>query len=219
MPYRRRNYRRRPYRRRYYNRRRRSPDYAGMARTAFRTAKYLASVVNVEMKFHDVEPAASGPDVNGFSWLINGVAQGDTTTDRDGNSIRMHDIDFKFTIEKDPAADFTYARFFIVIDKQTDSTTPSLSDIVDTNAIDSFRNITFGKRFHVYYDRTVTLNDQRPSFEFTRHLRTRAHVRYSGTTDGIESIATNPIWLFVYTNEATDVPNFQFKSRLRFVDN
>lgn len=221
MPYYRpyRRYRRRRYRRRGRRVARRRQDYASMARTALSTAKWVASMINVEFKHHDVV-VTTPPPVNAVANLLTGIGQGDTTVSRDGNSVKLQDIDLTFQLIHNSAATGpTYVRLVVFMDKQTAQVTPDNADLFDGTTTSAHRNIDNTKRFYVYYDRTVTLNDQRPSLTFKKHISTKAHVRFNGPGSSITDIASNPIFCLAYSNQATNSPNYRMESRVRYVDN
>lgn len=230
MPYYNRRYNNRRFNKRRYpnrrfNRRRNTNtsvshqiNYAAMASQALSTAKWVASMINVEKKLHDVA-LDEGQTGTGNVYLLNGVAQGDTTVSRDGNSIKMHDIDLNFIAEKNPSATYSHMRIMILMDKQTDSTTPTITDVLETSTVNSHRNIDYTRRFYMYYDRVITVDNDKPSIEWKKHIKTQAHVRYSGAGNSITAISSAPIFLMVLSTELTDAPTLIAKSRLRYIDN
>lgn len=191
-----------------------------MAKTAYKTAKWVASLVNTEIKYSDTAltgtPITNTPDIR----LINGVALGDTTTTRDGISIKMHDIDVKMTIDvNSAAASAQKVRCMIFADRQADGVVPTGAEILAANTTTAFRNIILAKRFHVFYDRVWTVDQDKKSLSPYIHIKTRAHVRYSGNTAAASDVATGSIYLLLLSDNPISGPVVSYNTRLRFVDN
>lgn len=218
MVYYKRNYRRNYGRKRYSKRcppqKSNTSSYASMAKTALQTAKWVASMINVEFKHHDISVNSTISN-SGSITLLNNVPQGDTTQSRDGNSVKMKGLDVNFLMERNSSATYTYVRMIVFMDKQYDGSLSTSNEILDNLNILSHRNITNGKRYYVYSDQTYTLNNQRPSVESSKHISTNAHVRYNAGG----GIASNAIQILFISNEGTNTPLVAWRSRMRYIDN
>ncbi len=196
----------------------------GDARRALLMAKSIKSLMNVEFKNHDLQQTAAAIAVApGITELTN-IAQGDTTNTRDGSSIKLVSILFKYTLNMNASATQTSVRVVLVHDKQTNQAIYVPNDLnADNTAGDSIvsaRNLDNGHRFQVLYDKvhTFSISGKQTSYhQFYKKLNLK--IRYDAAAAAITSLTQSSLSSFVTTNEATNTPTITSFTRLRYVDN
>lgn len=216
MPYRRR------YNRRYKKRRYNAPKYTygGMMKKVWNDIKYLKGLINVEKKYLDVSGTLT-PVVALSASLLNGIAQGDTSITRDGDSVKIVSLLINFNFVMNASASASRIRIIILRDKQSNAAAPAGSVILesDTNIL-SPRNIDYGKRFKVYKDFMVVVNTDFPEKAMKIVLsKLKFHTKYIDGGATIASIATNSLYLLAMSDEGTNTPSINYYSRIRYIDN
>lgn len=220
-----------PYpRRRSYRRRSRksTPWYARkystqqLAYKAFKSAKYLKSLINVEKKKRDTTNTFTSTDQVS---LLNQIAQGDTDLTRSGNSILMKSLYLQALLTSNATDNDISYRILIVQDtQQVADTSPSVSDVLDAtaanNLIAPLNNETVG-RFKVLFDKRGVLNNLVASVTKQRmikhYFKLNLHARYNGSSD--TDIQKNGLYLIWLHNGGANSPTFNVNTRLSFIDN
>ncbi len=194
------------------------------AKRALLMAKSIKSLMNVEFKNHDVKLTASALAVAPIISELTNIAIGDTTNTRDGSSIKLVSILFKYLINMNASATQTKVRVILVHDRQTNEAVYSAADfLADVTAGDSIvaaRNLDNGHRFQVLYDKvhTYSISGRQNSYhQFYKKLNLK--LRYDNAAAAITSLTQSSLSLLTTTNEATNVPNITSIVRLRYVDN
>ena len=210
---RRRNYRRRP---RY--------GYFGKAGSDAQKALSMAgkalSLINAERKYVDANSEVTAQTTSPTYVLLNGTNQGDDNIgERVGRSIKMTSVYARAQLTFNAAATNTFFRCMIVKDRQSNGSTPTITEILQSSAINSPRNIDEGKRFTVLKDVVYTLSDQQPIKFFKWFTKLSDHVEYSGTTAATSDINTNAMWMIIFSTEATNGPKWDYHVRTRYLDN
>ncbi len=208
MPRRRMSRRPRRRRRRTFRRRRR-----------FRRVRAL----DPELKFDD-QAATLTPIVNTPGLiLMNGIAIGISENQRIGNQIRIVSFGFRLTVAlntSDTAT--TQVRIMLLLDKQTPSANPNESQLLQNvnTPIESNRRIDFARRFHVFYDRVINVNNVRNFTSFRQFWKRRTVIaRYLGTAQNIADIASSALFLFAWSDQPTTAtaPSIDVQCRTRYV--
>lgn len=224
------------YRRRYggYRRRRRAyhsraSGWAGMARTALKTARFVASLVNAEEKYNDVHTQFYfGQD---YCQELTSIPQGTDADERNGNSIRAKSL----WVRVNTKADMTYfnnigtypsARLIIFIDTNQDGSAPVPSDVLETVSVVSPLNTDNVGRFTILKDifYPLTLGQSTKSFEI--YLPLNHHVRYSGPGATAPELRDGNMYLIWISDlppsgggPITAAGETDVMSRFRFLDN
>lgn len=219
-----------PYRRRRYNRRRRRrkpavPWYARkysamqLAAKAWKTGKYLKTIVNAEKKKFDVV-TSSTVSTTPVIVHINAIAQGDDDHSRDGNSILMHSLSIraKMTLNAATTAVQQSGRFILVRDsQQIGDTSPAVTDVLTTQSFQSFLNPDTVGRFTILVDRMMAVSSDRPTIDFQINQKVNKHARFNGANSN--DIQKNGLFLLWFGDAATNVPSFDITTRVNFYDN
>ncbi len=172
--------------------------------------------MNVEYKHFDASVSGTASSTPLTQALIT-PAQGDSTQQRNGNSIKVTNIALRIFAHAGTAGVQTQVlRWLLVRDNQT-AGSPPLSEILKVASVFSFRKITDEfKRFTVLWDQTVCLSKDtaRGCLYKEYYKKVQNHVKFVTSTD-----TQGAYYLLIVANQASNGPVFEVESRLRFVDN
>lgn len=213
-------YRRRTYRRPSYRRRRRYKKplrykYADYAYKGYKMAMSLKRTLNVEYKHIDIVNTAN-PTYAGSLVDLNQLSNGDTDQTRDGDSIKMIKMTFRYTIR---GTVDSVLRLIIFNDKYDKVSLVSdvLSSTGGVNSVNSFkdRDNRFQTKFLV--DRRFPLSASgKDMYSGTIVKNLYLHANYDGAT-------TTPIMgrlrMLLISDVAADMPVIDYVCRITFVDN
>ena len=214
-----------PYRKRYRKKKRsKQPWYerkytaSQLAKKAWKTAKWLKSVVNVEKKLQDNTVSTSLSSSPGVTHLTN-IQQGSGQGQRDGTSLKLTSLFVQGQMVMNASATSTLIRLVWVIDnQQVGDTTPNYTDIYEAaNTLAPLNKNTLG-RFTVLKDMRIPFSPNGTTnkvFEF--YMPLNHHVRYNGTAS--TDIQKGGLYLVTISNEPTNTPTIDIRNRVRFVDN
>lgn len=134
-----------------------------------RTGGYYGrfSGANAELKFHDVDIddasiTQAGTIQNGGS--INLIGQSTTESTRIGRKCTIKQIQWKWNIQRiallnaSGAAGGEVVRLIMYLDKQANGQTAAVTDILESDNYESFRNLANTSRFRILMDRMITMN-------------------------------------------------------------
>jgi len=228
------------------------PAAPGRGRGAVRDVR--AGLAEVELKFRDhvysgavVAPTdASGAEADPATFLcLNGVAQGDGPSEREGRSITQHSIMLRGAVGIGPTTSATYTALepptifiAVVLDTQSNLLQEASEDVfinpsgTAEAAPYPFRAMGYSKRFRVLKTKRITFNGmgqvgitgpvytqpyQQKPFEMYIKLRGLKSTFTPGTTSGnITTLTDNSIHVIAYANKVDLTPTLLYNSRLRF---
>ncbi len=175
----------------------------------------------VEYKFRDIDSGTLQPDIAGVVTLVNGIAQGQDTDDRDGDQVLFTSIQIKLLARAHTAGDHSLIRVMLVQDRQCNGTalTPTLvlSKVTEFAIINAPLKLTNKFRFRVLMDRYIEVNDNgHDSAILSKYIKLNVKTRYTGATNGIASITTNSIFAIIIGSVA--LGDYNWITRVRFVD-
>lgn len=151
----------------------------------------------------------------GFVASIFDCAQGTAENQRLGNEVEMRHIAFRFFFSNNSGAQHAatpnavIARIMVLIDHQTNGSTPAVTDILDAASVNAFTNDTNQLRFEVLYDTAQNMHLEgqtctavvpavaanyslgvaySPHREI--HLNLQRRISYKGTAATLANIAT-----------------------------
>lgn len=213
-----------PYKKSYRRRRRprtRYQNYSGAITQLSKDMYKLKSMINVEVKAKDTAVSATLTTVAPYAPLLSAVAQGDTNSTRDGNSIKYTSIHGQMDLVQHTSASNSTVKAMLFVDKQHDASAgPSALDIVvDSTDPDSFRNTDFAGRFQVLWSRTYIFDPEHQHKRIVFNKKISLHEKFDGTSADAASITRNPIYMLFLCNEATNGVTLTGNARLRYVDN
>lgn len=222
MAYGNRNYRRYRGRRRYTKRAAKKTDAFDMARMAWSGVKRLSRYVNTEIKYNDQTP---GGTIGNTGTVINlsPIAVGDSTTTRDGNSIKPMRLSVKFHCQMTSPSTFSSVRLIIFRGNNERNILPTVAGIFE-NATSILSHKYDEHRFQTkfLYDKTFTMsNTGKAAFDVSFSLKLYGHINFDDTSAS-PLIATNGGVYALLIGEyysATNFPGYSMISRLSYIDN
>lgn len=217
-------YKKRVYKKRPVNGRIRAQQIGSkagsMAYSAYKLASKVAKMVNAEEKFYETGLSAFAVDYVGVLTVLNGMAQGDTDSTRDGDSIKCKHLSLKGYIDAG-ATTCTVFRIIVFEDKQNQVS--AVTDFMTLSGASTAPNgfKIYDKRFRtkVLLDKTYSFSDTGPNsghFEFEIPLG--HHTQFdAGTT----TINTGAYKYIMISNRApaSAEPIVSVHSRLTYIDN
>ncbi len=180
----------------------------------------LMGLINTEFKQKDLTATQTINNVAKIT-LLNGLAKGDDFDDKDGRVVRIKSIQVSLIYEMSTVASFTQMRIMVVLDKQPNETTMVINDLLDSSALQSFRNLDGRKRFVILRNEVVSMSitgTQGGVFEFYKKFNLKTIYDDSDVGD-IADITTNAIYLVLLSNEPTNLPTVIRSTRVRYIDN
>lgn len=189
----------------------------------------LAHYLNTEEKFFDATFTQT-PDTSGNIQWITDVDQGDGSTQRIGDSIKLTSIQFRCAITKEAVG--TLVRYIIFADREWDpaGTAPSPSQVLNTtgalpNGVLSPLNRDNTKRFHVIWDKVYQFpnlaNTAQGIASFHKYKTMDHHVNWASDGSTQSSVREGHLYLLAITNRgaASSEPTVHTWIRFRYVDN
>ena len=201
--------------------------YGAAAYQLWKDVKWLKSVINVEQKFHDRSSVLSATETMN-NILINGIAQGDTQTTRDGASIKVMRGIVSGYVEYNPLGNSAQTvRVVVVRRAQNASSAPgvAINDIFEgpgtgAAAVTAFYNKVAMGGYHVLCDKKITVNADYPRKYFKCYIRGGWHTKFTGSGGAVGDISNNNLHvLYVGDQTSTNYPNFYNNTRIVYTDN
>lgn len=191
-----------------------------VALKALNGVNQIRKLINVERKYHD-QTATTAISTTAQVVHLSGIAQGDTVTDRDGNSIKPQYMKVNFVCHASSAAGQSLGRILIVRDKQQEEdAAPLITDVLDSASLTSQLHYSHKQRFNILYDFGFATNNSGgdpTTFYKSFTLPMTGHIRYNGTAS--TDIQKSGLYLMYFGNQGTNTSSMDFKSRLVFTDN
>lgn len=184
---------------------------------------YLKGLVNSELKVHSAS-VNQNIDYNGILDNLTLIAQGDTETTRDGNSIFLRYVNIKGRVAYSSSINPSTVRLMVLIDTSQDPATTTVSDVVAASTTGTVfapiaplnKNSGVG-RFKILYSKLFTVSEYRPTQAYEINLDLRHHVKYDGAT--ATSLKKGSVYFLQISDKTTDVPANMYYSRVKFHDN
>lgn len=203
-----------------YRTKRRKKDGFDMAREAWTGVKKLYRMVNVEYKHHDVNQTDT-PDnspANVWDWCV--IAQGDTSTTRDGISIKPQNCTVRWTAIINASATSTVIRFVVFRAKAENDQAMVPGNIFGTTGVTQHK--IFDKRYNtkVLHDQLISLSSQGPSVKAGYfNIPLDGHINFDVSDTTGDDKEAGGLYAIIISNEATNTPSFQYSMRLTYTDN
>lgn len=211
-----RSYRRKmPSRKRYYKK---SNNYINLAKKAFKTAKWVAGLVNAEYKYIDTNFVAAPIDYNGaINTSLCTPSQGVGASQREGDSIKVKNVTLRGAWKYN--GEDTVCRLIVLWDP--DNTISGVADFLDTTgstmSVYANRNQTFKFNAKTLYDKTYSLTADNALKQFKFVLKIGKHTQF---TPGGTNIAKGAIKLIVISQiGASTIPEFEYSVHATYIDN
>ena len=188
-----------------------------VASRALRMANTVRKLINVEKKYFDATQviANTGFTSTGIVYHLTATTQGDTSSNRDGDSIKLTSEQFKIGVQV--GSTNTQIRIILFQDNENAGTNPGITDLLEANNVYSPLLHTNGRRFkvlHDIYDSLNTVNSVNKHYNFYEKMD--SHIKYNGagTREG-------NIYIAFLSEQATGAasPTGYIYNRIRFIDN
>lgn len=181
---------------------------------------YLKGLVNSELyKYDDV--LASAVTTSGVISSMNLIAQGDGEGQRTGNSIFVRNIAMQGQAIRNASGatpDSQVVRLVIFQDtQQIADTAPAITDVLETNSVNSYLNKANVGRFKVLFNKKMYLSSQMPQVPFNYFKTLRHHIRFNGSATS--DVQKGGLYYFFISNEATNGPSIAMRLRVSYHDN
>lgn len=194
---------------------------ARIAGTALSTAKFVASLVNVEYKYYD--RGATGLIIDWNGSIINMVepTQGTQANQRTGDSIKMKTLTLRYSWRWNNASlnNGEVCRIVVIIDKENDiSTGAQYFSVVGTaNAPYQVKNADTKFDSRVLYDKVHIVDPVAHPLVFGKAvIKLDTHLRFEAGTITAEN---NAIKMIIINQNPTNGSKFSFDSRTTYIDN
>lgn len=186
-----------------------------------------AIVPREEFKFVDLASAVYAPVVAGGTiTLLNGIAQGDDYTNRDGRQATMKSVHVRGEVHcAAVSVSYALARLLLIWDNAPNGAAPTIANIMAADSSVAMPLIDNANRFTVLRDQqwpiggaatTVSVNGQ---FVIDIYVKLDELTQYSGTGATVASIQNGAIWMVLLNQTATATSaSFTLTSRVRFTD-
>lgn len=196
-------------------------NWMSMAKTALKTAKYVAALVNAESKYDQtVITGGVCDDTTGSIQLICNPPQGTAANARSGDSIKMQTLtlrgNFDASTAVSPNATF---RIMVVLDKENAITTLAqlLQVTGGANTPFSPKNEDTKYDSKVLWDQHFVTGTAYPTKAFERVIHIGEHVHF---TAGTTTITNNALKVFVMSNiPLVSAPLVNYIARVTYLDN
>ncbi len=185
-----------------------------------------------ELKFFDTVVAGTALAVAGVitSPSLNIVPQGITESERVGRKMIIKKVNIRWLLQMNSNTTETadVVRVIVVLDKQTNKTAFSITDVLETASEGSFNNLANKNRFVILMDRYEAINKQvdigtnvneyTQAWEwFSKPLNIPIEFDNSVATGAVSSQTSNNIAVFALTLNSTTI-SLGYTARIRFLD-
>lgn len=225
------------YRKKNYNsyrkRRYRRPGittYGAMKHLAYKAyngVRYLKSLVNAEKQYKDQAVINTTLDSTGSVTLLSGIAQGDDTGNRTGNSVLLKTLYLQMVAYRAAAnaTQVNYGRIIIVKDLENTGTAPTVADFFQNtgaNMIIEPLNVDHTPRYQVLKDIRLTLLKTQTDGKILtcfKKFGSSTHLKFTGPNIG--DVYKNAIYLIAVGDQASgsNPPVLTVNTRLGYYDN
>lgn len=195
---------------------------ASTALKAYKIAKTVAALVNVEKKYLDAAGAIPNTifTSTGAIYLLSPLAEGSDYNQRNGNSVKFASWKMRLTVGIGTANG--NIRIIIFRDNENRGATPLISELLETSLVYSPLNHTTGKRFTVLRDIFCPLNTANvPNKSWDIYSKMNHHAKYAGAGGTTAECREGNIYIMFLSEYPSGVsaPAAYYYSRLRFIDN
>jgi hypothetical protein len=217
-----------PYKRKSYKKKSTSPSTRFLsqsakalvtAQAALRLATQIKGLVNVEKHRHLVSTSSTNINTTGTVLYLAGISQGDDKADRSGNSILVKGISIKMRIQQSTTPQDTVIRIIWFIDlQQVADGSPAITDVLETNSTTAPLNRNNVGRFKILKQQYYNLQKANTSQVLVnKFIPLNHHIRYNGGS--ATDIQKGGIYMFILSDETTNLPTFVSDQIVQFYDN
>lgn len=204
---------------------------ASTAIKAYQIASKVAALVNTEKKYYDTG-FLKNLDSTSQTMCLTGMSQGDTESQRIGDSIMPKSLQFKAQLKMDTTNPSEIVRIVIFKDKDNNAgSPPGYVSLYEGETPITLRNMDLPKRFKILFDRTYSCNSTKPSIvidwfykykmmkDFKGNYTRGDHITFTGPQD--TDTARSHVYLTIISSHADGASSatLSYYTRLRYIDN
>lgn len=179
-----------------------------------------------EWKYRDYNIALA-MDTTYPALLLDGITPGTRAFERIGNRVTIKSLELRINVGTTTAvASSQFCRWIVVLDRQSNASTPTLANILNPGTYFGVRNLDNRRRFKIIMDNQFTIgvsstDTNKREWHVYMKFRKPLIVDYNGGgSGGISDIASNALWL---VSIGTNVPGVNAAamdgtSRIRYLD-
>lgn len=146
-----------------------------------------------------------------------GIAQGDTAETRDGNAIQIKHMDMRLRITLHASAVSSQVRLLLVRNKQqVADTNPTWTQMFEDHSLVTNFLEARNTKFQVLFDRTYVISSDKPCAMVHYSKYMNYNVKFNGALS--TDIEKGGCYLMAISNEVTNTPTVQYKTRVRYYD-
>jgi hypothetical protein len=201
------------------NKRGRAQVYGAAIRQVKQDVSTLWSMLNVEDKYLDTSATVTLSATWGSN-LLNGLSQGNTSSTRQGQSVKVVGFEFRYTLYLAAAGTSSTSRILIFRDKQANGAAPNVTQVYPVD-VTTPRVVADIDRFIVNVEDTITLTTTGNNAWSESHVfRDSWHIDFnSGNTGVITDIVTNSLYISYVNDGTVNFPSLSYTCRVIYVDN
>lgn len=194
---------------------------ADVAFKAYKMAKGIKRLINVEKKIFEVDSAAISVGTTFTVTNLLNPAEGLTSITRTGLSIKPLNLQFRGILYNNGASIFNFFRIIIFRYRGEHGTAPVGADILATSNMDSIYNWPGRKKYHILWDHTYPFGsgttDRQNIVMFNKRIRLTGHTVF--TTDAGTAIEDGGLYVLYVATDNTNKAVVDYFSRVQFTDN
>lgn len=195
-----------------------------------------ASNTGPELKFFDTALSDASVAADGVvQGSLNLIPQGVTESTRVGRKCVIKNLNFRLTLYRvlvdsvATALPHEQVRIMLVLDKQANGANPAITDILETDDMNSFNNLANKSRFRVLYDKVfnmdalavgsngTTVDQAARSRTVSCFKKVNLPIEFSSTTGAITEIRSNNL-VWVTVTDTGSLTTINGTCRVRFSD-
>lgn len=198
-----------------------------MASNALKTAKAIKDLVNVERKVFDYAANYNTQTTTMSIQNVSIIPQGDTSVTRDGYSMKYDNFQCRYSYYPDPDAGTATqgpTMFRLMVVQCLDDAAPTSSDLL-YNATDalSYRSLDGSGKFRMIYDKMHLIGVYDTGSFVDIHIPQDKlpvkHLTWDQSDTAGTGFRKGAIYICAISDTVANPPIFQYRSRIRFLDN
>lgn len=201
-----------------------------ISRARYVRPSYPMKLKQEEIKFVDNGVAFTTATLAGAITLLSGIAQGTDYNQRLGRQVNLKSCEFRIWFNAVGATTtnwFTHTRYILFIDRQSNATTPLVSEVLQSADYSAFKNVNTEDRFRILVDKTISSTQASNSTTISAVENTAVHKHhyitigekqyFSNTGSTVGSIDSGAIFALVITSNASSM-SYAINARTRFFE-
>lgn len=178
----------------------------------------IRKLINIETKFHDVTISATDVSTTAIIQPLSMTAQGLTSTDRIGDSIKLQHIEYALSFSC-VSGSIDTIRVILFRDLDNMGSAPVVTDVLEAANAWSPRKFNKLERISVLADDLIVLDVITHYQQVIKHAMAHGgHVKYLGTEANAASNGKGSLYLLILGNLTGNMPKVTGVGRILFTD-